>query len=120
MALRDVKEYYYTMLAQYVETKDDLADFEEAFRDGYIAEDKLEEVRDDLELMKENLARIQYIMYLWEMPNRKGKKENFRKANSQLEEYFDSVGASKEAVVDENRSIASDLRKRLKKLAKAK
>ena len=34
MALKDVKKYYFTMLAQYLEMKADLADFEQALQNN--------------------------------------------------------------------------------------
>lgn len=43
MAIIDVKRYYYEVLNQYLEMKEDIADFEEALKAGYITEDKLEE-----------------------------------------------------------------------------
>ena len=35
MAVKDVKEYYYKMFAQYLEMKNDLADFEEALKNPH-------------------------------------------------------------------------------------
>ena len=43
MAVKDVKRYYYAMLNQYLEMKADLTDFEQAFADGFITEDQIEE-----------------------------------------------------------------------------
>ena len=44
MAIKDVKVYFYNMLGQYLEMKEDLKDFDQALQDGHITEDKLEEV----------------------------------------------------------------------------
>ena len=52
MALIDVKEYYYTMLNQYLEAKNDLKDFESALHDGYITEDRLVGVQEEVEKLK--------------------------------------------------------------------
>ena len=48
MAVKDVKEYYYKMLAQYLEMKADLADFEQALKDGFITEDQVVEAKEEL------------------------------------------------------------------------
>ena len=48
MAKRDVQDYYYTMLNQYLEMKNDLKDFDEALKNGYITEDRLAEVQDEI------------------------------------------------------------------------
>ena len=58
MALIDVKEYYYTMLNQYLEAKNDLKDFESALQDGYITEDRLVGVQEEVEKLKSNLDSI--------------------------------------------------------------
>ena len=46
MAIKDVRHYFYTMLAQYVEEKQKLADFEDALKDMIFKEcEKLTAVR---------------------------------------------------------------------------
>ena len=40
MAINDVRYYYYTMLSQYLEEKQNLEDFSEALKDGHISEEK--------------------------------------------------------------------------------
>ena len=85
MALIDVKEYYYTMLNQYLEAKNDLKDFESALQDGYITEDQLVGVQEEVEKLKSNLDSIQYIMYWFELPKRKGKKAKFIAAQDIVE-----------------------------------
>lgn len=119
MALIDVKEYYYTMLGQYIEAKEDLKDFERAFAEGYVTEDKLENVKEDLANIKNNLGRIQYIMYLFELPKKKKNKERF-KANSALTKYFEENNLNTKAIQDENNSVLNHLRKELKNLSETK
>ena len=45
MAIKDVKQYYYSMQAQYLEMKADLQDFEEALAAGYITEEQLNSLK---------------------------------------------------------------------------
>lgn len=113
MALRDVKEYYYTMLGQYLEVKNDLADFEQALKDGYITEDKLEEVKQDVAQIQTNIERIQYIMYLFELPNREKKKNKYK--NPIVEQYFIDHKVTLKDLSDENISVLDHLRKEIKK-----
>lgn len=119
MALMDVKEYYYTMLSQYVEAKEDLKDFEQAFADGYVTEDRLESIKEDLANIKNNLDRIQYIMYLFELPRKKKNKTRFV-ANSALTKYFEENNLNTKAIQDENTSVLNHLRKELKNLSESK
>jgi hypothetical protein len=118
MALKDVKQYYYTMLNQYLEMKADLADFQQAFEDGYITEDQLENVRNEIFLVESNYERLSYIMYLLEMPNRPSKKEKYKKANKPIEDHFAKLSASAREIEYENTSALKHLREELKKLSK--
>ena len=54
MAVKDVRNYYYTMLAQYLDEKQNLADFEEALKDGLITEEQLREALDTVASQKAN------------------------------------------------------------------
>ena len=119
MAIKDVKQYYYTMLNQYLEMKADLTDFEQALADGYITEDQLEAVKDEVFTLENNFDRISYIMYLLERPNRPSKKEGYKKSNQALETHFTEFGSTLSNVRDENRSALNYLRKELKKLKDA-
>jgi multidrug resistance efflux pump len=118
MALRDVKEYYYTMLNQYVELKADLDDFNRALNNGYITEDKLAEVKADVLDAKANLERIQYILYLFNLPNRKKKRAKLQFADSALQKYFKEVGADLDSIKDENTNCLTHIKLELKKLQK--
>lgn len=118
MALRDVKEYYYTMLNQYVELKADLDEFDRALNNGYITEDKLTEVKADVLDAKANLERIQYILYLFNLPNRKKKRAKLQFADGALQEYFKEIGADLDSVKDENANCLTHIRLELKKLQK--
>jgi len=116
MALVDVKQYYYTMLNQYIESKNDLADFEKALKDGHITEDQLEDIKYDVEQLKINVDRLQYIMYLFSLPNRKEKKKRFKDKNQKLEAYFNNIHADTKSLVDENEDVLAHLRAEIKKL----
>lgn len=118
MALRDVKDYYSKMFLQYLEMKNDLADFEQALKDGYITEDQLEELKAEFNNIEINYHRLSYIMYLLELPNRKSKQPRYKKANSKLESYFSQTNSTAKDVELENEGALNELRKQVKKLAK--
>ena len=42
MAVRDVREYYWQLKAQYEEMERDLADFDEALKNGFITEEQVQ------------------------------------------------------------------------------
>ena len=63
MAIKDVKNYYYQMQAQYLEMKADLVDFEQALQDGFITEDQLEAAKEEVaKIEKEHEARYRKLL----------------------------------------------------------
>lgn len=116
MAVKDVRTYLYTVQAQYLEMKNDLADFEEALQAGYITEDRLEEIKDEVARLENNYHRLLYIVYLLELPNRKAKQPKYRKANKKLEAEFERLNATDTQVFEENKSILSEMRTSIKRL----
>ena len=93
MAVIDVKKYYYKMLAQYLEMKQDLADFEEALEGGFITEEQVMAAKEEVNRLEENYQRLTYIMYLLELPKRSSRREKFEKSNERFMTKFKQVGA---------------------------
>lgn len=118
MAVKDVKLYYNKMFKQYLEMKNDIADFEQAFKDGFITEDKLEDVKNDVAKVEENYNRLSYIMYLLEIPNRSNKKERYKQNTKKVIDYLDYKKATEEAVSFENQSTLKHLINELEALTK--
>lgn len=118
MAIRDVREYYGKVIQQKLELKEDLKDFEEALKDGYVTEDRLEEIRDEYARMEENVSRLAYILYLIELPKRDEKKERYKKSTADVEAGFDKLNASEKAILDENTSVLKYIREELENIKK--
>lgn len=102
MAVKDVRTYFYTMLAQYLEEKQNLADFEEALKDGNITEDQMQEALDTVAGLETNYHRLVYIMYLLDMPNRKSKKDGYVKQYAPILEELKRLGADIDSIKKEN------------------
>ena len=120
MALKDVKNYYYTLLVQSAEMQANLEDFQKALEAGYITEDKLTEVKEQVKVIESNFQRVGYILYLFELPNRSSKaaKAKKQKSNKQLETYFAENKADLTAISNENKSALDSLKAELKRLEK--
>lgn len=90
MATKDVKQYYYKMMAQAMEMQADLDDYNEAFRNGFITEDQLADAKADIDIINQNYERLKYIVYLLDLPNKSKKKDKYRKSKhaKMLEEQF--------------------------------
>lgn len=118
MAIKDVKNYYYTMQAQYLEMQADLADFEKALADGFITEEQLASIKEDVAQVKCNYDRLSYIMYLFEVPNRDKKKDAFYRNTAKIKAELSARKADQAAVRAENESVLTHLRNELKNLNK--
>jgi hypothetical protein len=102
MSVRDVREYFYTMLSQYLEEKQNLADFEEALKDGNITEEQMQEAMDTVADLETNYHRLVYIMYLLDMPKRKRKKAKYIKQYDIILEELKRLGADIDSIKAEN------------------
>ena len=120
MAVKDVKEYYVKLIAQKAELEADLADFEEALKNGFITEEQMQAAKDELIPYQINLDRLTYIMYLLELPNRKAKKAKFAKQNKKMLDELGKRNADEQSVISENKSALDTFRKEVKELLNKK
>ncbi len=118
MAKKDVQQYFFTMLAQYLEEKQNLADFEEALKEGYITQEQMQEALDNVASLEINYHRLVYIMYLLEMPNRKSKKTDYVKQYAVILEELKKLGADIDSVKEENSDALIHFKAALKALKK--
>ena len=102
MAIKDVKQYFYSMLSQYLEEKQNLADFEAALKEGLITEEQMQEALDTVAGLETNYHRLVYIMYLLDMPNRGSKKAAYVKQYKNILKELETLGADAESVKKEN------------------
>ena len=120
MAVKDVKEYYFKLIAQKAELEADLTDFEEALKNGFITEEQMQAAKDELIPYQINLDRLTYIMYLLELPNRKAKKAKFAKQNKKILNELEKRKADEQSVIAENKSALDAFRKEVKELLNKK
>ena len=105
MAIKDVRHYFYTMLAQYLEEKQNLGDFEEALKEGLITEDQMQEALDTVAVLEANYYRLVYIMYLLDMPKRDSKKIGYTKQYKTILDELTRLGADIDSVKSENSDL---------------
>ena len=116
MAIKDVKEYYYTMLAQYLEEKQNLADFEEGLKEGLITEEQMQEALETVAGLEENYHRLAYIMYLFDMPNRDTKKANYIRQHNSILNEFKRLGVDIDSIKKENTDALAHFKAALRAL----
>lgn len=102
MAIKDVRQYFYTMLAQYIEEKQNLTDFEDALKDGLITEEQMQEAMENVASLEANYYRLAYVMYLIDMPNRDSKKAGYIKQHKTILEELTRLGADVDSIKKEN------------------
>ena len=120
MEAKEVKEYYFKLIAQKAELEADLADFEEALKNGFITEEQMQAAKDELIPYQINLDRLTYIIYLLELPNRKTKKAKFAKQNKKILDELIKRNADEQSVISENKSALDAFRKEVKELLNKK
>lgn len=119
MAIKDVRKYFYTMLGQYLEEKQNLADFEVALKEGYITEEQMQEACEVVANLEANYHRLVYIMYLLDMPNRKDKKTGYIKQHQTILEELQRLGADIDSIKEENSDALIHFKAALKALNKS-
>ena len=117
MAIKDVRHYFYTMLSQYIEEKQNLADFEEALKDGLITEEQMQEATETVAGLENNYYRLAYIMYLLDMPNSKSKKGVYVKQYKNITDELSRLGADIESIKAENSDALIHFKAALEKLS---
>jgi len=118
MAVRDVRKYYYTMLSQYLEEKQNLADFEAALKDGLITEDQMNEALETVAELEKNYHRLAYIMYLLDMPKRSSKKDTYVRQYKNILNELAELGADITSIKEENSDALVLFKAALKNLEK--
>lgn len=118
MAIKDVRHYFYSMLVQYIEEKQNLADFEEALKEGLITEDQMKEAMETVANLENNYHRLAYIMFLLDMPNKKSKKNAYIKQYKVILDELVKLGADIESIKKENSDALIHFKAALKELSK--
>ena len=108
MAIRDFNLYLANVQAQVLATKNDLADFEQGLKDGYVTEQQVEDLRAEYQRIDDNYQRLLYVGYLLELPKSKWRKKRFRRKHNDLEIYLDKANATEDKVIKEN-EVAMEL-----------
>jgi hypothetical protein len=118
MAIKDVRQYFYAMLAQYLEEKRNLEDFQEALKEGLITEDQMHEAIETVAALETNYHRLVYIMYLLDMPNRGSKKAAYVRQYDSILEELSRLGADIASIKQENTDALIHFKKTLDNLRK--
>ena len=106
MAKKHVISYYQQIQDLYFEMLDDVKDFDEALKGGYVTEEQIEQSQMMLDKTKDHYERLSYIILLLNQPTRDKKLNRHKGQNKKLYNYFENT--SQDKVLSE---IQDDLKK---------
>lgn len=109
MSKKHVDEYFKQVSDNYVEMIDTLKEIEDAAQTGLVSPDKLENVKQQVEGIKNNYMRISYIMFLLNQPNREKKVSKYRSQNKKKLNAIPKEHTL-EGVVKENKEILNKIK----------
>ena len=79
MSVKALEREYMQVVAQYQEMKNDLLDIEKELADGLVAPEFVDNLRKQIEPIKQNYEWWSYVMFTLHEPQRKAKREKYRK-----------------------------------------
>lgn len=107
MSVKDVKEYANVIYKDFHESIVLLKEAEEMYNENVISEERFNAIKDSVEPIRTNYARISYILYLLDRPNR---KEKINKYNKQRQDLLNTFNNSNEkAIHEENVNALNNL-----------
>lgn len=83
-------------------------------KDGYITDERLNDIKADFDVIDTNYQRLAYIMHLFAIPNRHSRKQS--KAEQDLVKKLTLVHANDDYVRLENSDALASLRKHIDQL----
>lgn len=111
MALADVKAYFKTFEKAHLERFAIKEQAKEAVKDGYITQEKADQLEATFKKYDETYQFFAHIMYLYSKPVRGRKKEKFKLANKEIEDHFSRFGLDEESIKLENEDVLVNFRK---------
>lgn len=100
MSVKHVKEYYNQIYKDFHEMNELLKYMSKEFEEGLVSDDQLENLKKTIEPIKNNFARVQYIMYLLDQPNKKEKQKKYEIQNKKILENSVTLEQIKEEDAD--------------------
>ena len=80
MSVKKLEEHYNQVVDQYHEMIENLKEIEKEFNDNLVPPEFVENLKKQIEPIKSNYEQWSYIMFLLHEPQRKAKREKYRKS----------------------------------------
>ena len=109
MALKHVFKYYNQICDQYMQMLAEIKDFEEEAKQGLIEPERLDKIKEEIRPMQDNYERWSYMMYLFNLPNRKEKEKKYKKQNKKLLASIEEKNKIN-SVLEENQQVIDKIK----------
>lgn len=111
MSVRDVKEYYLSVVRDYKDMLQELQDFEIELQHDLVSPEKIEDLKQLIEPIKNNYQTLSYIIYLLNKPQRndKVKQAKYAKQHKKDISFIDSK-FTKGGILKQNQDTLSKIR----------
>lgn len=116
MAKKHVIQYFLEVQNQYLEMLDSVKELDRAAKEGLVEQERVDQMTQEIETLKANYERLSYIMLLLNKPNRKQKEKKEENINKEWYDYLQ--GASKEAILNEDKDVLIDLKNMIREIKK--
>lgn len=109
MAVKHVKQFYEQVSSQYQDMLGELRDFTQLAEDKLFPPERLEQIKQNIQPLKDNYERWSYMMYLLNLPNRKSKQPKYHRQNKRLIIPI-SKNNSLQSVIEESNKVLDSLK----------
>ena len=115
MSIKEVRDYHLRMTSDYIELKKTLEQLESEVtpETSKVALDNIENIKKQVARVQENYNRINYIIYLLDMPKRKEKHAKWTKQNQKKLEEIPEKDREM-LILKENKAVIDDLNNYIK------
>ena len=89
MSVKSLEQHYSQVVEQYTEMLNDIKDMEKELAEGLVSPDFIDNLKANIAPIKQNYEWWSYVMYLLHEPQRKEKREKYRKIMSKFKNKLD-------------------------------
>lgn len=84
MSVKHIREQYQQITEDYMDMLDSVKELEQAVSEKVVSQEKLDNIKQQLEIIRTNYMRWQYVMFLLDKPNKKVKQKKYNKTYTKM------------------------------------
>ena len=110
MSVKAVRKYYDQICEQYHEMIELIHDLEKEAEQDLVEPERIERLKEQVAPIKQNYERWTYMMFLLNQPERKSKREKYKRQNLRLLQNLDKQN-DLDSVLEENKASLAQVGK---------